>query len=183
MPAQKLNLQMGEEVDFYRTPGPKDTPGWSGPAEVIDVSRATRGVVTLRWQNRTIEAQLSNVRRHLHFFSLLTVQDDKEHAFPTIQGNVWARIRLVVESLSPGSSVHVGHHRTQDGLNWTPTSAIVRYPELFGAVQYFASNQLQLANVVSAKIGLGLRDLPPTATVAPRFCCGGPAPATRESPS
>ena len=64
MPAQKLNLQVGEEVDFNRSLGQKDTPGWSGPAEVVDASRATRGVVTLRWQNRTIEAQIPNVRRH-----------------------------------------------------------------------------------------------------------------------
>ena len=96
----------------------------------------------------------------MHFFSLLTVQDDRERVFPTIQGKVWSRIRLAVESLSPGGSIHIGHHRTQDGLSWAPTSANVRYPELFGAVQYFASNQLQLSNVVSAKIGLGLRDSP-----------------------
>ena len=88
MPAQRLNLQMGEEVELYRTPGQKDSPGWSGPAEVVDVSRATRGVVTLRWQNRTTEAQLSNVRRHMHFLSLLSVRDETEYAFPTIQGNV-----------------------------------------------------------------------------------------------
>ena len=160
MPAQRLNLQVGEEVDFYRAPGQKNTPGWSGPAKVVDVSRVTRGVVTLRWHNRVIEAQIPNARRHMHFFSLLTVQDDREHVFPTNQGNVWSRIRLAVESLSPGGSIHVVYHRTQDGLSWTLTSANVRYPELFGAIQYFATNQLQLPNVVSARIGIGLRELP-----------------------
>ena len=48
----------------------------------------------------------------------------------------------------------------QDGLTWTPTNTNVRFPGLFGAIQYFASNQLQLTSVVSAKMGLGLRELP-----------------------
>ena len=102
---------MGEKVDFYRTPGQKDSLGWSDPAEVVDVSRATRGVVTLRWQNRTIEAQLSNVRRHMHFLSLLSVMDETEYAFPIIQGNVWSRVRSTIETINPRGSVHAGHHR------------------------------------------------------------------------
>ena len=65
MPAQKLNLQVGEEVDFYRSPASKDASGWFGPAEVTDVSRATRGVVSAKWQNRSLEIQIPNVRRHL----------------------------------------------------------------------------------------------------------------------
>ena len=46
--AQKLNLQVGDEVDVYRAPTNKDTSGWEGPAEVIDTSRASRGVVSVR---------------------------------------------------------------------------------------------------------------------------------------
>ena len=36
--AQKMNLKIGDEVDFYREQSNKDTPGWFGPAQVIDVS-------------------------------------------------------------------------------------------------------------------------------------------------
>eukprot|EP00974_Lingulodinium_polyedra_P089856 8711896-Lingulodinium_polyedra.AAC.1 len=33
MAAQQINLQVGEEVDFYRQPSSKDAAGWLGPAE------------------------------------------------------------------------------------------------------------------------------------------------------
>jgi hypothetical protein len=44
LPAQRLNLQVGEEVDFYKELASKDVSGWYGPATVIDVSRITRGI-------------------------------------------------------------------------------------------------------------------------------------------
>ena len=49
MAAQQLDLQVGEEVDFYRQPSSKDVPGWLGPAEVIGVSRATRDIIFVKW--------------------------------------------------------------------------------------------------------------------------------------
>ena len=70
MAGQKLNLQVGDEVDFYRAPSAKDSPGWSGPGEVIDVSRVTGGVVSIRWQTKVLEVQLPYLRRHLHFWSI-----------------------------------------------------------------------------------------------------------------
>ena len=38
-------------------------------------------------------------------------------------------------------------------------SASARLPELFGAIQFFAKNHLQLSGIVSARIGLGVREL------------------------
>ena len=114
MPAQKLNLQIGEEVDFYRAPGQKDTPGWSGPAEVIDVSKANRGVIVIKWQSRPLDVQLPNMRRHLHFLSLLTAQEDINLAFPSVYGNVWSAIRNAVDMIPPGAFVQVGFHRHND---------------------------------------------------------------------
>ena len=66
--AQSINLQVGEKVDFYREPTQKDTSGWLGPAIVADASRATRGIISVRWQGRVLEVQLQHVRRHLHYF-------------------------------------------------------------------------------------------------------------------
>ena len=65
--AQSLNLQVGEEVDFCRSRSAEDTSGWFGPAEVVDVSRTTRGIVSIRHHTRVMEVQIPNVRRHLHF--------------------------------------------------------------------------------------------------------------------
>ena len=129
MPAQKLNLGVGEEVDFYRAQTSKDASGWFGPAEVIDVSRATRGVITVRWQSRTMDIQLPNVRRHLHFLALLTALEDSELAFPTTYSNVWSTIRVTAEKLTSGSLVHVGFHRQGD--RWIRVSGNTRFPELF----------------------------------------------------
>jgi hypothetical protein len=42
--AQKMNLRIGEDIDFFRTPGSKDASAWYGPATVVDVSKAGRGV-------------------------------------------------------------------------------------------------------------------------------------------
>eukprot|EP00974_Lingulodinium_polyedra_P119016 11169543-Lingulodinium_polyedra.AAC.1 len=45
-----VNLQVGEEVGFYRHPSSKDAAGYVGPAEVIDVTRATRGIISVKWR-------------------------------------------------------------------------------------------------------------------------------------
>ena len=74
MAGQQLNLQVGEEVDFYRAPSAKDSPGWSGPAEVIDVSRVSRGIVSVKWQSKIMEVQLPHIRRHLHFWAICEPQ-------------------------------------------------------------------------------------------------------------
>eukprot|EP00974_Lingulodinium_polyedra_P022801 2202461-Lingulodinium_polyedra.AAC.1 len=49
MAAQQLNLQVGEEVDVYRRPSSKDAAGWCGPTEIIDVTRAARGIISAKW--------------------------------------------------------------------------------------------------------------------------------------
>ena len=74
--AQRLNLQVGEEVDIYRAPNNKNASGWKGPAEVIDVSRATRGVISVKHNSHMKEVQLSNVRGHLHFITLLSPESE-----------------------------------------------------------------------------------------------------------
>ncbi len=61
-----MDLKVGDKVDIYRTPATMDAAGWSGPAEVIDVTRATRGIVSVRYLNRVLEVQLSRVRKHLY---------------------------------------------------------------------------------------------------------------------
>jgi len=113
--AQKLDLKVGDEVDFFRPPTSKDVSGWYGPAEVIDVTKATRGVITVRWQTKVMEIQLPNIRRHLHFLAILSSQsnvssesltaetDDK--CYIAAYDNVWSHIKKTVEQLRPGSHI------------------------------------------------------------------------------
>ena len=81
--AQRLNLQVGEEVDVYRAPSNKDSFGWEGPAEVIDVSRVMRGVVSVKHNSHVKEVQLSNVRRHLHFITSLSPEGESGGSLTT----------------------------------------------------------------------------------------------------
>ena len=48
--AEELNLEVGDLVEIYRKPPTKDRPGWIGPANVVDISDMTSGIVTVRWQ-------------------------------------------------------------------------------------------------------------------------------------
>ena len=89
--AQTLNLKIGEEDDFYREQHQKDTPGWFGPATVIDVSHAARGTYSVRWGNRILEVRLQDIRRHLYYFTFLCVQQDADrgHFFPTMTSEAY----------------------------------------------------------------------------------------------
>ncbi len=66
--AENLKFQIGEDVDFFRQQNKKDISRWPGPAVVVDVSKASHGVITVRYQNQITEAMFKNERRRLHFW-------------------------------------------------------------------------------------------------------------------
>ena len=49
------------------TSASENLSGWYGPAYVADISRITRGLVSLKFQGEITEVQIHTVRRHLHF--------------------------------------------------------------------------------------------------------------------
>ena len=154
MPAQRLNLQVGEEVDFYRDQANKDTPGWFGPATVADVSRATRGVVTVRWRTQPLEVQLSDIRRHLHFMTFLSVYLGSNMP----QSNAWNHLYEGVSKLTQGAHIMLGkiYHNGQ----WTMSSNSSKHIGMMSAIKFFGENSLHLKDVIAARIGVGLRHLP-----------------------
>lgn len=93
LPAQRLTLQVGESVDIVRKPNTKDVSGWVGPAEVLEVSRARRGINTVRHLPRQIEVRVQDIRRHMHFLCLLAAPLWK----PTVHENVWEHINQRAE--------------------------------------------------------------------------------------
>ncbi len=152
--AQAMDLKVDDEVDIYRTPATKDAAGWFGPAEVIDVTRATRGIVSVRYLSRVLEVQLSHVRKHLYFFSLLTSQTQ----MMSVHTNVWDHIRLTIDQMPANQLIHVGHIRTAKG--WILSQGNRRLLGLMSAIRFFAENHLCLDDVVSARVGHGPRLLP-----------------------
>ena len=80
------------------------------------------------------------------------------YAYPTVHDYVWTYIRAGAEQCRSGTFVHVGCHLHAG--RWILTSPTRNDPKLMSAVKFFGENHLQLNNVVAARIGKGLRDLP-----------------------
>ncbi len=154
MAAQSLDLKVGDEVDFYKAPASKDVSGWYGPAQVVDVSRAVRGIVSVRYQSRVMEVQLQNISRHLFFWALMATYVNA----PTPQETAWDYIRAQIEQLPAQKMVHLGYMIVQ-GL-WQKTANTSQCVGLLSAITFVAENHLFLRNVVAARIGRGLKDLP-----------------------
>ena len=154
MSAENMNLRVGEEIDFFRPQGTKDASGWFGPAVVIDISKATRGVITLRFQGQVTEAMVQNVRRHLHSL----VYQAAALRRPFHHTNVWETIAKVPEQLAPGVLRQFG--QIWDSQGWHRAAFDSTHPGWIQAVWFYAENHLHMHPVVSARTGRGLRKLP-----------------------
>ena len=115
-------------MDFFRQPHAKDTLGWSGPATVADISRASRGVITLKFNNRYTEVALQNLCRHLHFLVYLAAHRPGDPG-----QNIVQYLKTQAEGLAVGSWIAVSH---SSGGN--------KYPGLFEAAKFWAENNLGL---------------------------------------
>ena len=165
--AQSLDLQVGEEIDFFRDPTSKDISGWSGPAVVIDIRNIERNVISARWQNRIIEVQVPNLRRHLHF--LVYHMMNSYGAGPSNPHiNAWTHLRTAIEHLTHGGLVQLGYIWKHGSGSQTTEATLTlssnnsTHLGVFSAVKFFAENQLHLTNVVGARLAKGLRELPAT---------------------
>ena len=123
---QAVNLQVGEEVDFYRQQYKKDASGWFGPAKLLDVPQVTSGVVTVRWLSRPMEVRLQDVRRHLYFLALLAGPDTVG-----LTGSVWSYIRRTVGMMTFGKMTQLGYIRHQGNGCCRPITAVMpKWPVL-----------------------------------------------------
>ncbi len=60
--AHCINRRWAKRLTYFGPPSSKDTSGWPGPAEVVDVSRTIRGIASIRH----MEVQIPKSRRHLY---------------------------------------------------------------------------------------------------------------------
>ena len=152
--SQNLNLSVGDEVDFFRVQSSKDVSGWFGPADILDVSRTSRGIISVKHQSHTMEVQTQHIRRHLHFLTFLA----NEVMHSEVHNNVWRHIRQALENLTPKSVVQLGSVHVNG--SWIESRSNNRHPGTMNAIRFFAENHLNIENVVSARTGVGLQQLP-----------------------
>ena len=77
--AAKLNLQLGELVDFYREPSTKHVSGWYGPAKIVDLDNQTRGIVSVRYLRNIYEVAIRHRREHLTYWVFHAAPDMMSH--------------------------------------------------------------------------------------------------------
>ena len=103
-PGEAANYQTSEEVDYYRPPTNKDTPGWTGPARIVDLTQIHRGTVGINHQGRSITCKLGALRRHLTSLCF-------ESAMLSTTGHslgITPTVKALVERLVGGSVIHFG---------------------------------------------------------------------------
>ena len=140
-----LDLKVGDLVEFYRPPNNKDISGWMGPAIVADVTPLSQGIIAVRWQGRTLDCRVQEVRRALVYMSFLAVESSE---------NPVTIMRLSVESCY-GNCVRVGWFQ-QHGA-WQACESNKMYPKVLLAGLYVAGVCLNLQGTVFFRFGRNIR--------------------------
>ena len=71
-PVEAHAQKHGDSGDLYRHGlGDKNVSAWLGPATIVDVSDASHGQVTVKWQGRHNNVRLQDLRPHLVMLVLL----------------------------------------------------------------------------------------------------------------
>ena len=103
-PGEAADYQINEEVGYYCLPTNKDTPGWTGPARIVDLTQIHRGTAGINHQGRNLTCRLGALRRHLSLLcfesALLSTTDHSLGTIPTV--------KALVERLVDGLVIHVG---------------------------------------------------------------------------
>ena len=124
-PGEAANYQINEEVDFYRPPTNKDTPGWTGPGRIVDLTQIHRGIVGINHQGRSMTCKLGALRRHLACLcfesALLSTTDHSLGITPTV--------KALVERLVDGSVIHFGLVKLNkpDGSTYWHNTAVTNH--------------------------------------------------------
>ena len=155
--AANLDLKVGDEVDFYREPTTKDVSGWYGPGKVSDTSMLNRGMVTVRHLRNFYEVALNHIRKHLTYWVFLTSDDARPH---TTYRTVWNEMRRLVNDMPRNTTEHLGPYKEKGNLaNRATTVKGSSRSRLLCAIRFFGENHLQLGQVISARVGHGVRIL------------------------
>ena len=158
-PGEAANYQINEEVDFYRPPSNKDTPGWTGPARIVDLTQIHRGTIGIDHQGRNMVCKIGDLRRHLAYLCF-----EAAILSPVDQSlGIIATVKSLVERLVEGTILHFGLIKTikQDGsASWQNSNVTNHRGNDFVKLQQFATQCLNIDDCVAARIAKGVGTLP-----------------------
>lgn len=142
-----LELKPGDLIDFFRPPSSKDVSGWMGPATVADTTPISQGIIAVRWQGRTIDCRIQDIRRSLVFASFLSVNSGESPV--TI-------LRLAVEHCRD-SCIRLGWFKQHSV--WQSCDHNKQNPKALLAGLYVASVCLGLQGTIGFRYGRGIRTI------------------------
>ena len=143
-----LELQIGDQVDYYRKGSTKDISGWQGPATVCDLTQLSQGQVGVKWQGKVLLCRVQDLRRALMFPVFLS-GEPLNSPVSVVRHAAESHNRMVVRI------GWIKQHGTWRALESNP-----RYPKEILAGLHLASCNLHLSGVVSFRFGNSVSSLP-----------------------
>eukprot|EP00971_Amphidinium_carterae_P226628 4494992-Amphidinium_carterae.3 len=145
-------MKNGDKVEYFRESTNKDQSGWRGPAEVVDVSRIEHGRIAVRTStDRVIICRTQDVRHQLVYVASEVPEE--------LQDSQAAERILVnyVQNMAENTTVALGWLKPK--ASWVMTSATMRDPQLWSAVQCWAARRYHV-HVTACRLGAGVKTLP-----------------------
>jgi len=155
IPAAQQTYNSGDDVDFYRPPANKDLPGWSGPANITDMSEVTRGIIKVKHNGRELICSPKDLRPHLAYLCFLAA-----HHFGNNVDRAYSTIRKTIDQLAPGKILVLGHVCPKQ--TWIITRETSQFTTTWNATQHLASQLSDVEHLVAARYGKATAVLPPT---------------------
>ena len=154
VPVQHMNYKVGDQVEYYKDKDrPKDTPGWHGPATIVDTTQSTRGSLGIRHGGVVLpNVALRNIRPYESFLALLA-GDFAGYPHQRAQNMIIEAItRLPTnQTLTLGTLVSAGHQKVV-----TPAASNRTHHSTLAALNQLAETGLALQNCVAYRIGHGV---------------------------
>ena len=113
---ESLKLNLGDLVDFYRTPQNKDASGWIGPATVVNLTDLASGRVDVKWQGYIYSCQVRDIRPALVFYTYVM---ERGHSAASAALPLWQAIQARIHN-SKSQQIHIAAaHWYQQGVRLT----------------------------------------------------------------
>ena len=89
---EQQELQVGDQVEYWRKQGSKDVTCWLGPATVTDVSQLDRGVIKVKDKGQEMVCRSGDVRPILEFLIFQLVCEMAHNIFQLSKNNMFKRV-------------------------------------------------------------------------------------------